>query len=300
MANEETTLQFMMQVLDQYSSMAKNMSEAARQTINSFLDVIRDNTGARELKKYLNADKENSAAVYFCKKEHQEKLDKSLTEAGICHVSCKRADMNGNAMFLVADKDVQKVDILFNKFRAEINKGGIVSKEVLWDQADGDVLKLTGISAEELMLFDEKAKKAGINIAIQNKYDVLFDKKDAVKMQRVAASVAYDRCGKAGKILMQQAEYENKNSCRIGERVLQKEKRPFYIVDKDGGVAMCTENSLEYIKQEKRLMFKKAPMVQKKGQNMFNQDAEKESAVKSVCYNIKSSDRPYRIRIQKI
>ena len=52
-------------------------------------------------------------------------------------------------MFLVADKDVQKVDILFNKFRAEINKGGIVSKEVLWDQADGDVLKLTGISAEE-------------------------------------------------------------------------------------------------------------------------------------------------------
>ena len=25
-----------------------------------------------------------------------------------------------------------------------------------------------------------------------------------------------------------------------------------------------------------RLMFKKAPMVQKKGQNMFNQDAEKE------------------------
>ena len=39
---------------------------------------------------------------------------------------------------------------------------------------------------------------------------------------------------------------------------------------------MCTENSLEYIKQEKRLMFKKAPMVQKKGQNMFNQDAEKE------------------------
>lgn len=276
MANEETTLQFMMQVLDQYSSMAKNMSEAARQTINSFLDVIRDNTGARELKKYLNADKENSAAVYFCKKEHQEKLDKSLTEAGICHVSCKRADMNGNAMFLVADKDVQKVDILFNKFRAEINKGGLVSKEVLWDQADGDVLKLTGISAEELMLFDEKAKKAGINIAIQNKYDVLFDKKDAVKMQRVAASVAYDRCGKAGKILMQQAEYENKNSCRIGERVLQKEKRPFYIVDKDGGVAMCTENSLEYIKQEKRLMFKKAPMVQKKGQNMFNQDAEKE------------------------
>lgn len=246
MANEETTLQFMMQVLDQYSSMAKNMSEAARQTINSFLDVIRDNTGARELKKYLNADKENSAAVYFCKKEHQEKLDKSLTEAGICHVSCKRADMNGNAMFLVADKDVQKVDILFNKFRAEINKGGLVSKEVLWDQADGDVLKLTGISAEELMLFDEKAKKAGINIAIQNKYDVLFDKKDAVKMQRVAASVAYDRCGKAGKILMQQAEYENKNSCRIGERVLQKEKRPFYIVDKDGGVAMCTENSLEY------------------------------------------------------
>ena len=159
MANEETTLQFMMQVLDQYSSMAKNMSEAARQTINSFLDVIRDNTGARELKKYLNADKENSAAVYFCKKEHQEKLDKSLTEAGICHVSCKRADMNGNAMFLVADKDVQKVDILFNKFRAEINKGGLVSKEVLWDQADGDVLKLTGISAEELMLFDEKAKK---------------------------------------------------------------------------------------------------------------------------------------------
>ena len=67
--------------------------------------------------------------------------------------------MNGNAMFLVADKDVQKVDILFNKFRAEINKGGLVSKEVLWDQADGDVLKLTGISAEELMLFDEKAKK---------------------------------------------------------------------------------------------------------------------------------------------
>ena len=179
-------------------------------------------------------------------------------------------------MFLLDDKDVQKVDILFNKFRAEINKGGLVSKEVLWDQADGDVLKLTGISAEELMLFDEKAKKAGINIAIQNKYDVLFDKKDAVKMQRVAASVAYDRCGKAGKILMQQAEYENKNSCRIGERVLQKEKRPFYIVDKDGGVAMCTENSLEYIKQEKRLMFKKAPMVQKKGQNMFNQDAEKE------------------------
>ena len=178
--------------------------------------------------------------------------------------------MNGNAMFLVADKDVQKVDILFNKFRAEINKGGLVSKEVLWDQADGDVLKLTGISTEELMLFDEKAKKAGINIAIQNKYDVLFDKKDAVKMQRVAASVAYDRCGKAGKILMQQAESENKNSCRIGERVLQKEKRPFYIVDKDGGVAMCTENSLEYIKQEKRLMFKKAPMVQKKGQNMFN------------------------------
>ena len=98
-------------------------------------------------------------------------------------------------------------------------------------------------------------------------------------MQRVAASVAYDRCGKAGKILMQQAEYENKNSCRIGERVLQKEKRPFYIVDKDGGVAMCTENSLEYIKQEKRLRI---------------------SAVKSVCYNIKSSDRPYRIRIQKI
>ena len=44
----------------------------------------------------------------FAKKEHQEKLDKSLTEAGICHVSCKRADMNGNAMFLVADKDVQK------------------------------------------------------------------------------------------------------------------------------------------------------------------------------------------------
>ena len=33
MANEETTLQFMMQVLDQYSSMAKNMSEAARQKI---------------------------------------------------------------------------------------------------------------------------------------------------------------------------------------------------------------------------------------------------------------------------
>lgn len=31
-----------------------------------------------------------------------------------------------------------------------------------------------------------------------------------------------------------------------------------------------------HIKQEKRLMFKKAPMVQKKGQNMFNQDAEKE------------------------
>lgn len=56
-----------------------------------------------------------------------------------------------------------------------------MSKEVLWDQADGDVLKLTGISAEELMLFDEKAKKAGINIAIQNKYDVLFDKKDASK-----------------------------------------------------------------------------------------------------------------------
>ena len=48
MANEETTLQFMMQVLDQYSSMAKNMSEAARQTINSFLDVIRENTGAGE------------------------------------------------------------------------------------------------------------------------------------------------------------------------------------------------------------------------------------------------------------
>ncbi len=50
------------------------MSEAARKTINSFLDVIRDNTGARELKKYLNADKENSAAVYFCKKVTSRKI----------------------------------------------------------------------------------------------------------------------------------------------------------------------------------------------------------------------------------
>ena len=68
------------------------------------------------LKKYLNANEKNSVAVYFSKKEHQNKLEKTLTENGVCLVSCKRADMNGNAMFLVADKDVQAVDILFNKY----------------------------------------------------------------------------------------------------------------------------------------------------------------------------------------
>lgn len=68
MANEETTLQFMMQVLDQYSSMAKNMSEAARQTINSFLDVIRDNTGARELKNILMQIKKIARLYIFAKR----------------------------------------------------------------------------------------------------------------------------------------------------------------------------------------------------------------------------------------
>lgn len=216
MANEESTLQFMMQALDQYSSMAKNMTETARNTLGSFLDAFHDNTGARALKKYLNANEKNSVAVYFSKKEHQNKLEKTLKENGVCFVSCKRADMNGNAMFLVADKDVPAVDILFNKTRAEINKGGVVSKDVLWDQADGDVLKLTDVNAEELLLFDQKAKKSGVNIAIQNKYDVLFDKKDAVKMQHIAASVTYDTCGKAGKLLMQQAEYENKTLAVLG------------------------------------------------------------------------------------
>lgn len=276
MANEESTLQFMMQALDQYSSMAKNMTETARNTLGSFLDAFHDNTGARALKKYLNANEKNSVAVYFSKKEHQNKLEKTLKENGVCFVSCKRADMNGNAMFLVADKDVSAVDILFNKTRAEINKGGVVSKDVLWDQADGDVLKLTDVNAEELLLFDQKAKKSGVNIAIQNKYDVLFDKKDAVKMQHIAASVTYDTCGKAGKLLMQQAEYENKNACRIGDRVLQQEKHPFYIVDRDGGIGMCTDKSFEYIKQDKRVLFKKAPMVSQKGQDIFTKDAEKE------------------------
>ena len=276
MANEESTLQFMMQALDQYSSMAKNMTETARNTLGSFLDAFHDNTGARALKKYLNANEKNSVAVYFSKKEHQNKLEKTLKENGVCFVSCKRADMNGNAMFLVADKDVPAVDILFNKTRAEINKGGVVSKDVLWDQADGDVLKLTDVNAEELLLFDQKAKKSGVNIAIQNKYDVLFDKKDAVKMQHIAASVTYDTCGKAGKLLMQQAEYENKNACRIGDRVLQQEKHPFYIVDRDGGIGMCTDKSFEYIKQDKRVLFKKAPMVSQKGQDIFTKDAEKE------------------------
>ena len=51
MANEESTLQFMMQALDQYSSMAKNMTETARNTLGSFLDAFHDNTGARDIKK---------------------------------------------------------------------------------------------------------------------------------------------------------------------------------------------------------------------------------------------------------
>lgn len=154
MANEETTLQFMMQVLDQYSSMAKNMSEAARQTINSFLDVIRDNTGARELKKYLNADKENSAAVYFCKKEHQEKLDKSLTEAGICHVSCKRADMNGNKKYLclnIGDEDGTTVIAEISKATLSAMQQNKIPMEAVYRQAIGKKLIIAK--------YDENSKK---------------------------------------------------------------------------------------------------------------------------------------------
>lgn len=268
MANEEQTLQFMMQSLDQYTSMAKNISEATRALINAFLDVLRDNTGARELQKYLNERDEkghykNKPAIYFAKKGHQHTLERMLDKAGICYVDCKRDDMDGNIMFMVADKDVAAVDKIFNKFRADRSPGGLISKEILWDQADGDVLKIREVPSEDLLLFDSKAREAGINIALQGEHNVLFDKKDAATMEHISASVAYDRSGKAGRILSEQAKYENKNACRIGEAAIQTDKKPFYIVDRKGGVAMCTSRSLEYIRDGKSVYFKKARIPKK-------------------------------------
>lgn len=265
MANEEQTLQFMMQSMEQYSSVAKNMSEALGALIHSFLDMMRDNTGAKELKKYLDERDEHGRykhkpAVYFAKKGHEHTLERMLDKEGISYVNCRREDLDGNVMFMVADKDVARVDRVFNKFRAERSQGGMIPKEVLWDQADGNVLKIKNVPVEDLLLFAEKAKHAGVNIALQGEHDILFDRKDAPTMERVAASVSYDRSGKAGEILAKQARYENENACRIGEAAIKANERPFYIVDRKSGVAMCTDRSLEYMKDGERTYFRK-PLV---------------------------------------
>lgn len=44
------------------------MTETARNTLGSFLDAFHDNTGARALKKYLNANEKTVSLFIFLKR----------------------------------------------------------------------------------------------------------------------------------------------------------------------------------------------------------------------------------------
>lgn len=198
---------------------------------------------AKTLKAYM--DHGGKLEFSICQKAYGDELERALRNEGITYLRSNDMANGGICIFLYADRDRERAEQVFARFRAEHGRAGIVDQGVFWAYAKEDVRTLSGLSVHEAMLFSEKAEKAGILVSMdeprKGEFALHYAGRDMPVLESIKATVALELAGKSGEALKQQLEYENRTFTEISERLWQTPEAPFYVVDLSGNTMEVTD-----------------------------------------------------------
>lgn len=216
------------------------MSEALR-----YLD---QDPMAKTLKSYM--DHGGKLEFSICQKAYGDELERAFQKEGITYLRSNDMANGGICIFLYADRNRERAEQVFAKFRAEHGRAGIADQSVFWAYAKDDVRTLTGLSVHEAMLFSEKAEKAGILVSMDEPQKGVFALhyagRDMPILEDIKATVALELSGKSGEALKAQLDYENRTFTEISERLQQSPEAPFYVVDLSGNTMEVTDRGIRY------------------------------------------------------
>ena len=216
------------------------MSEALR-----YLD---QDPMAKTLKSYM--DHGGKLEFSICQKAYGDELERAFQKEGITYLRSNDMANGGICIFLYADRNRERAEQVFAKFRAEHGRAGIADQSVFWAYAKDDVRTLTGLSVHEAMLFSEKAEKAGILVSMDEPQKGVFALhyagRDMPVLEDIKATVALELSGKSGEALKAQLDYENRTFTEISERLQQSPEAPFYVVDLSGNTMEVTDRGIRY------------------------------------------------------
>lgn len=203
---------------------------------------------AKTLKAYM--DHGGKLEFSICQKAYGDELERALRNEGITYLRSNDMANGGICIFLYADRDRERAEQVFARFRAEHGRAGIADQGVFWAYAKEDVRTLSGLSVHEAMLFSEKAEKAGILVSMdeprKGEFTLHYAGRDMPVLESIKATVALELAGKSGEALKQQLEYENRTFTEISERLWQTPEAPFYVVDLSGNTMEVTDCGIRY------------------------------------------------------
>lgn len=256
MDNPYRDIDFMLKVMNHVLDVNVKLLQGTEAVVKTIADARRDNADAKVLKKYLNADKDNKLIPYFYQNKNRDRIEEEIkqynkTKPPKEQIKYMVSPVNKNiSMIIIPDKFEKEASRLMNDIRANIIEGGLVTKDMLWTRSNGEVLKMNGLSTEEVVRLAEKAERAGVCVSLEDmgndKYNVMFNEKDAGKMAELSSSMIYDLHGECKDIYKKQIDYEINNELRIRDKIMDTKAKPFYIVDADGKTAQVRGTTFIY------------------------------------------------------
>lgn len=247
MADVYRDVDFTLKIMNHTLNTGLQILEGTEAFFKALMAARRGDEAAKMLRKELDANPGSKIVPYFFQNQNKKEVEQAIKDYNEGkpkdqQIKYMVSPANKNlSMLITTDRHQKEVSNLMKNTRAKIIDGGLVPKDMLWTRADGNILKMNGITTNEVVRLSEKAEKEGICITLEkagkDKYNVLFNEKDAEKMAELSASVTYDLYGRCRAIYEKQTVYNIENELRIRDKVMDTKSKPFFITDADGRTA---------------------------------------------------------------
>lgn len=189
---DQQTIQMAVSVVANITATMSNMSTVGKNMADVFLHSLRENEEAKLLREHLHGGGE------FCTLEGRNlsALKKSLDRNGIPYTPINTTRDSGSEKIIIRDKDFYLLDRNLQETLLGA-KGGITTKDDLWEYGKGDLLQLKGLSDVDVYMIQKEASRSGIPITVRNpelnKYNVLFARKDIDQIHKITTGLVYDK-----------------------------------------------------------------------------------------------------------
>ncbi|MDO4976713.1 MAG: hypothetical protein Q4E53_05555 [Eubacteriales bacterium] len=237
-------MEYYLRITNHMISIGTSILDMPQDFVKTWVSARRENAGARLLKDYFEADSSHNPSVYIVDSAYRkdmrqeiEKHNRSVEEdrkIKYLFVSME----NGQTLLITRDRDEREMDQVMNNMKEKGIHEGVLSEEILYNNAEGSVMSMSGLNALEAELLLQKAKENGIALSIRetalNEFKVSFKEQDKEQMAKITTSVFYDLSKDCGELYGIRITYQKSMESQLHKKIDDLKEPPFYVIDQDG------------------------------------------------------------------